>query len=934
MKQEDIEKTAFRTRYGSFEFLVLPFGLTNAPSTFMALMHELLSPYLDKFCVSFLDDILIYSNSLTDHQHHVETIFNVLRKNQLYVKKSKCDMFKSKIEFLGFDIDASGLHMVQEKLDAISQWPIPTSTKHVRSFLGLCGFYRQFIPMFSKLSSPLNELTKKENNLNFKWTTEHQSAFDTLKSAMSTKPMLVLPRDELPFTVMTDASGFAVGAALLQDHGNGLQPICHMSMKMNPAEQNYAVHEQELLAIVRALKAWRHLLHGKKFTVVTDHCSLVHLKKQPQLSRRQSRWLEQLAEFTFEIVYKPGPTNVVADALSRRADHEPVAVNQIQVAGKLSTDKLTDRIRAAYELDDDCKSILESHQQNTNTSEWKVVNGLIKCHHQILVPNNESIRTDIISMNHDELSATHRGAVKTIELVTRYFYWKGMREMIHKYISECQQCQQNKFSTQSKLGLLHPIKSPDTPWHTITMDLITKLPKTTSGYDCIVVYVDKLTKMVHYVPTTTDISGEQLAKLTIDNVVKLHGIPIKIISDRDPRITSGFWTSFWEKMGTKSKLSTAFHPQSDGQTERANRTLLEQLRNYVNHFQNDWDQYLSMCEFANNNSVSTSTGYSPMYLNSGFHPVTPSIYDLTAEQAGREIVNMSNGAAAEQVERIYAALEQCEINTTKAQEAQKKQADKHRREHEQLVEGDLVLLSTKNLHFIGRAPKLIPERIGPFRITKVLGKLNYTIQLPSYLDRTHNTFHISMLSKYKSSDSFPSRPNKITQPPAVLVDEEEHWEVEQVLKHRMKGKTLQLLTHWKGYNKDSASWEDARNFKNCINIIKQYESNAKVKLNLPTFSSNPQSIIPKPKVKSNQSLSSLPSSSSSSSIESKPIPTSQLPSPNPSTAPTRTQPPRRAKQVESISTVQVQPTSVQLNLMKKRTTLPVMMNQRNTKIMM
>lgn len=834
MHESDIEKTAFRTRYGSFEFLVLPFGLTNAPSTFMQMMQDMLKPYLDKFCISFLDDILIYSATLADHQKHVRLIMDTLRDNKLYVKLSKCSLFQPSVEFLGYTISANGLSMVSDKVTAIQQWPTPTCVKHVRSFLGLAGFYRQFIKQFSATTSPLASLLQKDTT--FTWTHEHQEAFDTIKQHMSQQPTLIIPRDDLPFVVHTDASAFAIGACLMQDHGRGLQPIAYLSKKLLPAETRYPTHEQELFAIVLALKHWRHHLYGPKhFTVYTDHKSLVYFNTQDQMSNRQARWSEFLQQYNFTIEYKPGPTNEVADALSRRHDHETTEQTRKQTTlvplqqmstSNLNTsvtnnDNILTKIKLAYEADPECNQILLDHSNNDNTSTWKVHdNGMIKRNNIYLVPNDETIRTYLISSHHDDNMSSHRGVTKTIDLVSRTFYWKHMNKDIKEYVSTCISCQQNKISNHSPLGLLHPIETPEQRWHTITMDLITSLPKTKSGYDCIVVVVDKLTKMAHYIPTVTDINAPKLAKLIVDNVIRLHGLPMEIISDRDPRFTSCFWRELFKHMGTKLKFSTAYHPQSDGQTERTNRTLEEQLRAHVNYHQNNWDEHLALCEFTYNNSKHSSTGYSPFFLNTGQHPTTPITYEVRKQDK-----TMINEAATTLLEQLYSTIEHARINIEKAQASQKKHADKHRSDFEQFNVGDEVLLSTTNLRDPGRAPKLCPQRIGPFKITKVVSKLTYELELPTTMSKIHNVFHVQQLTRYNFTDAFPSRPVVFPRPPATLLPDvkEELFEVQAILKHRYIGARRQYLVHWKGYPLHEATWEPASSFHSHRDILDKYE---------------------------------------------------------------------------------------------------------------
>ena len=827
IKDADIHKTAFRTRYGSFEWLVLPFGLTNAPSTFMAMMQDILRDHLDKYCISLLDDIMIYSNTLEEHEQHLRRIMDTLREHKLYVKQSKCELFKTSIEFLGFTINRDGLAMSSDKVSAILEWPTPTCAKHIKSFLGLAGFYRQFVKMFSSVTAPLTELL--HNDIPFVWSNECEAAFNQLKKQIADQPTLILPRENVPFVVQTDASGYAVGASLMQDIGSGLQPIAFISKKLLPAETRYPTHEQELLSIVVALRTWRHFLHGTKFIVQTDHHSLVHFMKQPNLSNRQARWSEFLQQFDFTIQYKPGPTNVVADALSRRPDHEPNSnlnnlnnntnLNQINTSSSSTStsSSILDSIQHGYVFDAECTAILQRNDLSSE-SEWNVTaTGLIKRHHQILIPNNNALRTSIISSCHDDVTAGHRGAAKTIELISRNYYWKGMHRDIKEYVATCIKCQQNKNNNQSPLGLLHPIETPLERWHTITMDLITSLPATKLGHDAIFVVVDKMSKMVHYIPTVTTVDAPGLARLLIDNVIKLHGIPINIISDRDARFTSNFWTSLWLQLGTRLKFSTAYHPQSDGLTEINNKTLEQSLRAYTNYHQNNWDEQLSLLEFSYNNMINSTTNFTPFFLNYGQHPIAPVTYEVRKEVR-------TNETATELIESLYDTMEHAHANITKAQAAQKKYADKHRRDCTPFRVGDMVLLSTDNLRGRGRAQKLDPKRIGPFKIIKVLSKLNYQLELPNTLDKIHNVFHVSLLTKFNQSDSFPTRPNEITRPPAtVLPDQkEEVYEVEQILKHKKVGRKVYYLVHWKGYPMHESTWEPESAFISHRDAINTY----------------------------------------------------------------------------------------------------------------
>ncbi|MDM1593466.1 RNase H-like domain-containing protein, partial [Escherichia coli] len=278
-------KTAINTRYGHYEFTVMPFGLTNAPATFNRLMQDILREYLDDFVLVFFDDILIYSKNAADHETHVRKVLEILRKHQLFAKKSKCTFSVDHVEYLGFLVSKDGISPDSAKVQAVIDWPEPKTVKEVRGFLGLTGWYRIFIPKYALIASPLTSLLKK--NTPFQWSAKCQSAFDKLKSALVTYPVLKLPDFSLPFEVVTDASGFALGGALMQEG----HAVAYESRKLRTHEKNYAVHDLELLSVVYALKLWRHYLLGQRFTLMTDHQSLKWIFTQKDLNMRQRRWM-------------------------------------------------------------------------------------------------------------------------------------------------------------------------------------------------------------------------------------------------------------------------------------------------------------------------------------------------------------------------------------------------------------------------------------------------------------------------------------------------------------------------------------------------------------------------------------------------------------------------------------------------------------------
>ena len=405
MQEDSIAKTAFRTRYGSYEFLVLPFGLTNAPSAFMAWMHGILRPFIDKFVVCFLDDILIASRTPQEHLFHLEQVFAALAANKVLLKASKCKIATSHVDFLGHTLTPQGIAVDQRKVAAVQEWPRPANVHDIRSFCGLVGFYRRFIGGFSHVAAPLTELTKAGQP--WRWASEQQHAFDSLKSALTSAPVLLVPDTDKPFHVFADASQQAVGAVLMQDQGRGLQPVAFESRKLSPAERNYPIHEIELLAVVHALKVWRCYLEGTQFYTNTDHQSLQYLMTQPHLSRRQARWVEFLQQFDTHIAYLPGDKNP-ADPLSRRPDLMVNAVSSVRaVSGFLSA------VRAGYLAD---PAFTSEHI----TAKYQLIDGLYYHQSRLVIPAVAALREQLLHEHHDVATVGHLTAQGTVQ-GTRHF---------------------------------------------------------------------------------------------------------------------------------------------------------------------------------------------------------------------------------------------------------------------------------------------------------------------------------------------------------------------------------------------------------------------------------------------------------------------------------------------------------------------------------
>ena len=820
---DDIPKTAFNTRYGHYEFLVLPFGLCNAPATFMQLMQEVFRDCQDRFVIVYLDDILIYSKTAEEHAAHLETVLLLLRKSELYAKLSKCQFFQQKIRFLGHTISADGISVDEDKIKAIQDWPEPRDVKELRAFLGLAGYYRKFVPGFSKVALPLTLLLQSETA--FAMQQPQQQAFRALKHLLSHTPVLAIADVNRPLVVSTDASGYAIGAVLSQDNGHGLQPVAYMSQKLSPTACKWYVHAQELFAVVQAMKQWRHYLLGASTPVVveTDHRSLEYIQTQPHIAPMQARWIEYLQQFNFTMRYKEGKNNTVADALSRRADHRTAAqperaasdspeeeINAIDTASTTSLRDQIQQLKASYLLDDYTRERLQHPDKH---SDCVVKDGLLYDRaDRLVIPDDRALKTRILYELHDNRLAGHMGITKTEELVTRLFSWKGIREDITAYVNDCVVCQLSKTATSAPPGLLQPIPIPNNRWECVTMDFVGPLPRTRDGHDCILAVMDKLTKMVHLIATTIGVDNDAAgaARLFFDEVVRLHGVPLSIISDRDSRFTSRFWTALWQLTGTQLRHSTAGHQQTDGQTENMIKHVKRYLVAYTQDDSADWDRHLTAAEIAFNNSRQTSTGFTPFFLNYGRHPHLP------LQTAMRDIGSSPNPAAVATVQELYDHIERAKAHLSQAQEAQKKFADRHRRPVQYNV-GDRVFLRLSSSE--QRSASLSNRYIGPLDVIAVPSAVNVQLALPAGVHpSTHDVFHVDRLKKYQASPAqFPTRVQSLRPGPDVI-DGVEMYEVEDILGERIQRRTVsgrrrtekQYLVKWKGYTTAEASWEPAR----------------------------------------------------------------------------------------------------------------------------
>ncbi|KAJ9523909.1 hypothetical protein QJQ45_022343 [Haematococcus lacustris] len=881
--EEDVPKTAFLTPMGQFKFKVLCFGLTNAPATFQRMMNNVFKPLINECVLVYIDDILVMSNTPEEHVQHLRQVLQLMRENKFYAKLAKCEFNKTQLAFLGHIVGSKGIAVVPAKqMAAAYDWG---------HFGGA-------------------EL----------------EAVNGLKEALCSAPVLALPDFSKPFVVCTDASLVGTGGVLMQDG----RPIAYTSKKMSPAETRYATGEQELLGIIRAVREWRCYLDGAvDVTILTDHNPLIYLQTQPNLSRRQVRWMEELSRYKYEIKYIPGATNV-ADPISRNpalanevaltsssspqnADSEDAMTMIMTLSSRaerpvyaITTRRTAARLRENAELGQVAareaaqranqlvppEDLAAAHtpgqarmtsaqrkgaqpgggeslrqQQQTTESQNKsnkqgddeqsttesgpltLMQAIKQAYaadkrfadeaftsqlfqHEglwltewgrVVVPDDAALRKKVIYTMHDTRSAGHLGMTKTLEQVTRWFTWPGVSEDVKSYVRSCHSCQVNKSSAKKPAGLLQPLPKPERPWDSVSMDLIVKLPASGSNkYDSILVFVDRLTKMVHLVKTWESMTATQYAKLFLEHVFRLHGMPRSVVSDRGPQFHNKFWAEVTKLLQVQVNLSSAYHPETDGQTERVNCEVIEEmLRHFIRPDQRDWAEYLPLVEFAINNAWQESVRSTPFYLNYGYHPRLAELLDLPQKVP----------QAHDFVKGMKKAVEQARQCLARAQKRMKSYQDDKRREVLYLP-GDMVLLSTQNMRGKANQPgvrKLKPRYVGPFSVQYMVGKAAVKLWLPDEWSRLHNVFHVSLVKPYRT-DASGAVPGLAGPPPVQWLDGEPQYTVEKVVGHRLepskgkrKGKCkkrrLEFLVKWQGHGDEHNTWELSTQLVGCQELL-------------------------------------------------------------------------------------------------------------------
>ena len=727
------EKSAFVTPDGHYEWNVMGMGLCNAPATFQKLMYTVLGNLLWKNAMAYLDDIIVFSKTFEEHLSDLKEVFEKLREANLKINPLKCSFAEQRIQYLGHIICPEGILPDPANTKSLIDYPVPNNVKKVQQFLGLAGYYRRFVQDFSKIARPLTDLTKKDTT--FLWEEKHQKAFEHLRDRLLCPPILSHPDFSLPFMISTDASNEGLGAVLKQKINGHERVIAFTSKSLSKAEHNYSATHKECLAVIFAIQKFRPYLYGNKFTIVTDHCSLCSLMRVKNPNGRLARWSIQLQEFDFDIEYKSGKKHLDADALSRNPvtesdDSDPLFVLSVEGVESLKTAQENDpwmKELLPYIRDPTLRGNRTKRRQSRAffIDENNLVNRRVKgpggFHLTLFVPKGE-LRKEILYNMHDEVTAGHLGLKKTWDRIKLKYFWPKMFADVQNYVLSCESCNKIKVCHSGAQGLMQPLPPTLIPFERIGLDKLGPFPRSLDNNVHIFVATDYCTKLAIACPVPNG-TAQEAAKFLLENVILKFGPPKTILTDRGREFCNETFDSLAKLYRSERKTTSAYHPQTNGLTERFNGTLSTMMSHYVNDQHTDWDRFLPHLLFAYNSSVHETTGYSPLYLLLGYQPST--IHDITLNPISnldKKDYNFENIIYSSKAREIAAFRNQV------AQDKRKNDFDDSRREIT-FSPGDLVWLRTPNRK-VGKSEKLLPQFKGPFKIIAQTAPNDYEIEGP------------------------------------------------------------------------------------------------------------------------------------------------------------------------------------------------------------
>lgn len=751
IKESDKHKSAFITSEGLWEFNVLPFGMKTSPATFQRCMDQVLAGLKWGSCLCYLDDLIVMADEFQTHLERLRLVLERLRSASLTLKPSKCLFGYKELKILGHVVSAKGILPDPAKITAIREFPPPRRLRNLRSFLGLANYYRKFVKDFTKITKPLTLLTRKD--INFHWTDEQQNAFENLKSALTSSPVLRHFDEKLPIEVHTDASDLGLGASLVQREDGETRPVLYASRRLSDAEVKYNTTQKELLAIVWAVGLFRQYLWGKRFDVVVDHHALCWLNQSKDINGRVARWSLKLAEYDYQIKHKSGKMHVVPDCLSRNP-HRCVTESEEKEVDEIPTMllKLEDIVKLQME-DPEIKEIREAIEdpgKATNimaksVRSYFIENGILYRKNVVNKGNTKLIvipakmRPEVLFECHDSpLTGGHLGFTKTFSKLKNRYFWPRMLKETEQYVKSCIDCQTKKSPKQKPAGLLQPIKVGK-PMDRIGIDFLGPFSKTAKGNTFIVVASDYATKWVE-TKAITGATAAEASQFIVEQIVCKHGCPREILSDRGQAFKSRLLSGITKGLGIRTQFTTAYHPACNGLVEHINGTIAEMLSHYVSTNQRDWDIYLPLVTFSYNTSQHETTKQTPFYLVYGREatlPLDASINHVTNEDDDVDYL----------LERVRQTRKDVLEIIERNQMKQKKRYDAEHRQVE-YKPGQLILVYTP-FRKKGRSEKLLHRWHGPYKVVRKASEVNYVISIRKKGGKIEeDTIHVQRLKPY------------------------------------------------------------------------------------------------------------------------------------------------------------------------------------------
>lgn len=774
---KDKEKTAFSACGGLWQFKVMPFGLCNAPATFERLMEHVLKGLHWKACLVYLDDIIVMGKTFDEHLKNLEDVFKRISAAGLKLSVKKCSLFQKEVKYLGHRVTANGISTDEEKIRTVKEWPRPKNLHELRSFLGLCTYYRRFVPNFANVASALHELTKKSRP--YHWGKTQEKAFQDLKELLCKTPVLGYPIPGEKFVLDSDASGYGIGGVLSQIIDGTERVIGYYSRVLSKAEKNYCVTRRELLAVVECIKHYHKYLYGQHFTLRTDHSALRWLLQFKNPEDQIARWIERLESYDFNIEHRKGGKHNNADALSRRpcnleCKHCTKAEQKEGVIDvRLMQVNSTEDWSTAQRSDPVLVKIIEAKEKNERPTreeissenpiikaywaQWnslKLVDGCLyrtwesadgKISNNLIVVPSSKI-SEILKEFHNGSSGGHLGITKTLEKLKQRFYWVGCQQAVADWIANCAQCIAAKGPLRRSRGQFQQYNS-GAPFERVAMDVAGPFPVSNTGNRYVLVVIDYFSKWpeVYAIPNQ---EAKTVSDTFVNNWVCRYGVPIELHSDQGRNFESALFKEMCELYGIRKTRTTPLHPQSDGMVERFNRTLEEYLRKVVSSHQKDWDEHIPKFLMAYRSAVHDSTLRTPAKILFGTDLKLPGDLEFGVQPA-------STKETTQEQENLHELHEFVRSRIKMTSDKMKARYDRAANS-DGFNEGQLVLLYNPQRK-IGLSPKLQTHWDGPYRIIKRLNDVVYRIQKHNSPRSKMKVVHLERLAKYGKIESVPIR---------------------------------------------------------------------------------------------------------------------------------------------------------------------------------